>query len=188
MWVQKSNWMRGKKGRVTVVLSLVLVLVGGGTLLAFVPGQPDAFSATEKIHLSSMASLFNTNDKSIAEASSDPMFITREMDINGRPKPVRVEVLNGCGLPGVAKTVTDYLRDHGFDVVNIDNARSFHYEETVIIDRVGDRSFAELVGKTIKSHNVIQQQDPARLLEVTLIIGQDYPELFSFLKNYSHTP
>ncbi len=34
---------------------------------------------------------------------------------------LKVEVLNGCGKPGLAKEVTDFLRRKGFDVVNFGN-------------------------------------------------------------------
>jgi hypothetical protein len=95
-------------------------------------------------------------------------------------KIVRVEVLNGCGAPGLAKEVTDYLRIKGYDVVNVGNAESFEFPETIVVDRVGDMTYAWQVARTLGVNNVIQQKDLDLLLEVTLILGKDYQDLELF--------
>ena len=46
-------------------------------------------------------------------------------------KPVQLEVLNGCGVNGVAEKFTDYLRADNFDVVNIGNYRSFDIDHSL---------------------------------------------------------
>ena len=40
----------------------------------------------------------------------------------------KVEVLNGCGIGGVAKSVADKLKDAGFEVTRTDNAESSNYD------------------------------------------------------------
>lgn len=92
-------------------------------------------------------------------------------------KVVRVEVLNGCGKAGLAKKVTDFLRIKGFDVVNVGNAESFEFPETIVVDRVGDMTSAWKVARAIGVKNVIQQKDVDLFLEVTLILGKDYGDL-----------
>lgn len=95
---------------------------------------------------------------------------------------IRLEVLNGCGKKDIAKEVTTIMRGYGYDVVNVGNADSFHYDVTIIIDRVGAIEFAKDVAKTLDTDNYIQQIDKNRLLEVSVIIGNDFLEIFPQLK------
>jgi len=103
-----------------------------------------------------------------------------EKTLPAERKIVRVEVLNGCGTPGLAKKATDFLRIKGFDVVNVGNAESFEFPETIVIDRVGDMTTAWQVARALGVNNVIQQKDVDLLLEVTLILGKDYQDLEPF--------
>jgi len=92
-------------------------------------------------------------------------------------KVIRVEVLNGCGVAGLAGEMTDYLRLKGFDVVNVGNAENFNFPETLVVDRVGDMPSAWQVARAVGIDNVIQQKDEDLLLDVTLILGKDYQQL-----------
>ena len=92
-----------------------------------------------------------------------------------RIRQVRVEVLNGTPQDGVAQKVTDRLRTAGFDVVNIANAENDSFPETVVVDRADNRAAnARLVAEVLDCKTVIPQLEPTSLLEVTVIIGQDY--------------
>lgn len=93
---------------------------------------------------------------------------------------VRVEVLNGCGVGGIAAKFTDYLRDQGFDVVNTDNYRNFDVDSSFIIDRRSMRriygnKLAETLG--ISPHRVEPILNEALELEATLVVGKDYRSL-----------
>ena len=94
-------------------------------------------------------------------------------------KPVQLEVLNGCGVNGVAEKFTDYLRAGNFDVVNIGNYRSFDIDHSLLIDRTGNMSNAFKIASTlgIEKNNIIQQVNKEYFLDVTLIIGKDYKRL-----------
>jgi hypothetical protein len=95
------------------------------------------------------------------------------------PAGIRVEVLNGSGRNKVAKKVATVLRDKGFDVVNIDNAESSDFSKTVVVDRVSsDMRYARLLARKIGCGEVTAQPDPSLFLEVTVIIGRDWPRLF----------
>jgi len=48
---------------------------------------------------------------------------------------IKVEVLNGCGIKGIAARTADFLRTHQVDVVRSDNADRYDYPNTVIISR-----------------------------------------------------
>lgn len=92
----------------------------------------------------------------------------------------QVEVLNGCGVSGIAAQTHEYLREFGFDVVNVENARAFDYLETVVIDRGGDVRIARRVARILGTGNVIRQVRPDLMLQVTVILGSDYRQLEPF--------
>ncbi len=92
---------------------------------------------------------------------------------------IQAEVLNGCGIAGLAERFTDYLRNNKVDVVNMGDFNSFDVPETIVIDRSGNianaKKIAEILG--VKRKNVLQQIDKNLLLDVSVIIGRDYFKL-----------
>jgi len=100
-------------------------------------------------------------------------------NIGANNKPVQLEVLNGCGVNGVADKFTDYLRAGNFDVVNIGNYRSFDVDYSLVIDRTGNiKNAFEIASKLgIGRNNIIQQVNKEYFLDVTLVIGKDYKRL-----------
>lgn len=92
---------------------------------------------------------------------------------------LQVEVLNGCGVSGVADKFTGYLRKHNFDVVQTGNYISFDVEKSIVIDRTGNMNNACKVADSlgISRSNVIQQVNPNYFLDVSLIIGKDFNNL-----------
>jgi len=99
----------------------------------------------------------------------------------GRAARIKVEVLNGCKEPGIARKFARILRSKGFDVVNGDgaNAENFGFLETIVVDRSGDMEKAWKVARVLGTENCIQQviADPYRVEEVTVVIGKDFKEL-----------
>jgi hypothetical protein len=97
---------------------------------------------------------------------------------------IKVEVLNGCGVSGLADELTDYLREKGFDVVNLGNYRSFEIENSIVIDRTGKLFKAHLASNSIglKDSNIIQQLNREYLLDVTIILGKDYSKIIPLKK------
>ena len=89
---------------------------------------------------------------------------------------IQVEVLNGCGVGGVADRFTDFLRNNKFDVVNIANYIRFDMDETLVIDRRGNKANAYSVANSlgVKKENVIQQLNDDYFLDVSIVIGRDY--------------
>ncbi|MDZ7372633.1 MAG: LytR C-terminal domain-containing protein [candidate division KSB1 bacterium] len=93
---------------------------------------------------------------------------------------LKVEVLNGCGKPGLAKEVTDYLRNKGFDVVNFGNYHDFNVRKTLVIDRRSmDLHNAQKVASAlgVESSEVLAELNETRALDVTVILGKDYAKL-----------
>ena len=86
---------------------------------------------------------------------------------------VRVEVVNGSGESGIASRAASYLRDGGFQVVEIRNAERSDYFATFIVARRTDVSGATAVSRYLGGAPVIRQAwgpDPA---DVSLVIGSD---------------
>jgi len=102
-------------------------------------------------------------------------------------KKIQVEVLNGCGEQGIAKILTERLRQKGYDVVNSGNfiekgKTNFNVKKTKIIDQIKSaenitraRELADLMGvgrKQIESY-----ENPSPIADLTIIIGKDFTEL-----------
>jgi hypothetical protein len=87
--------------------------------------------------------------------------------------PIRVEVLNGSGESGAGLILAEELRDVGFDVVAIGNARRFDYERTLVLDRVGQPEYARRVASALGVEPSVQQRNTDILLDVTVILGKD---------------
>jgi len=107
--------------------------------------------------------------------------------------PVEVEVLNGCGVQGLAFQFTDFLRDHQVDVIRTENANRFDYETTVIIQRNEFVESSYLIADLLKiprndTLRIILQPDLSLETDVTLILGKDYPEIKPFQEFLSKQP
>lgn len=88
---------------------------------------------------------------------------------------VRVEVLNGGGVAGMAVDATDRLRDRGFDVVDIGNQRPFDSERpSVVIDRVGRTDMARAVAEALGIDNVQSDPDPNLYVDVSVVLGAEW--------------
>lgn len=92
---------------------------------------------------------------------------------------IQAEVLNGCGVNGIADRFTDFLRANYVDVVKTGNYIQFDMDETIVIDRMGNKAnalkVAEVLG--VKDGKAIQQLNNDYFVDVTIIIGRDYHKL-----------
>ncbi len=145
-------------------LSIVMFLLIGANLI---------FLISVAIHS------FATSDATAPVATTN-YSITNIQDI---PKTLKVEVLNGCGIDGLAKTLTSYLREKNIDVVYFGDFESWLLSETLVIDRRDPKlANAKVIGKLIgvKENRMFPQLSPQRQLDVSIIIGKNYSELRAF--------
>ncbi len=88
-----------------------------------------------------------------------------------------VVVLNGCGVTGAARKVSEVVRAAGYDVGSGygENADSFAYPSTLVVDLVGDREPAEKLAEHL-GVQMIQQisHDPDRFGSIAVIVGANY--------------
>lgn len=92
---------------------------------------------------------------------------------------IQLDVLNGSGLSGAGNSMTSFLRARGFDVVEIRNYKSSDVQESMVIDRTGDRENAERVAYAlgIKKENIVHQINEEYFVDVSVVIGKDYTAL-----------
>ncbi|MFO7845323.1 MAG: LytR C-terminal domain-containing protein [Balneolaceae bacterium] len=92
---------------------------------------------------------------------------------------IQLEVLNGCGVPGLATEFTGTLRGYGFDVVETGNFDHFNMEKSVVIARSSQTENAKRVARAlgIEEEQVLREVSGEFYLDVTLILGADYESL-----------
>ncbi|MFA7373508.1 MAG: LytR C-terminal domain-containing protein, partial [bacterium] len=86
-------------------------------------------------------------------------------------KPASVEVLNGCGIAGMADQVAKALSDRGYGIHKTGNADHFDYRSSkVIVSRSATREGRRICNLlSIKDMQVDKEKDC-----ITVIIGFDY--------------
>lgn len=104
-------------------------------------------------------------------------FTELELRNSGKPAEIiQVEVLNGCGVSGIADRFTDFLREKNVDVVKTGNYIRFDIDETIVIDRIGNRANSNFVAEllNVNQGNSITQINDDYFVDVTVIIGRNY--------------
>jgi len=90
-------------------------------------------------------------------------------------REIRVQVLNGCGVPGAGSGMASVLRlAGGMDVVEIGNADQFDFESSLILDRTGNSALAERVSRILEGAPIIKQRQADPPGDVTVIVGYDH--------------
>jgi hypothetical protein len=110
---------------------------------------------------------------------SRPAPTVPEADVPSFSTQIRIQIMNECGDEKIAQKMTDHLRACGMDVVEVRNAQSFDFSETVVIDRIDDQDRAKAVSKALGLNpaKVVRQLNSQEMVDVTVIIGKDYGQL-----------
>ena len=96
---------------------------------------------------------------------------------------ITAEVLNGCGVSGIATEFAQILRANGIDAYNPANASSFGFPKTLLLDRKGQKTVADSVANILNlPENCILIQRNDDMMDITLIIGKDYQQYLQKLK------
>lgn len=101
------------------------------------------------------------------EASEDP---------NHGGGMIRIEILNGTTVSGMAKKTKELFQSYGFEVVAMGNSASMDQAATQVIDRKGNPALAERTAKIIKCDKISTQvqSGSAQDVDVTVILGKDF--------------
>ena len=108
----------------------------------------------------------------------DPRPLAIEVYQKNPIQNIKVEVLNGCGLKGIAAQTAEFLRENHVDVVRSDNADHYDYPNTVIISRNENVESLKAVSRSFgvtlddKTH-ILTDPDESLGVDVTVILGKD---------------
>jgi len=95
---------------------------------------------------------------------------------------IKVQILNGCGIPGAAGRVQRILNHAGFTVLdeNVDNAIKQDYQVTQIIDNYNHPDLAAKIHEALNTGQITQDQEGGKdaLSDFTIIVGKDLGERF----------
>mgnify|MGYP000011743680 CR=1 FL=1 len=99
----------------------------------------------------------------------------------GSGRVIQLRVLNGAGVPDLARQVQQYLRRRGFDVVEATNAPT-PQPQSLVLDHYGDSLAAARVcyALGLAPTAVRQEIDSDLVLNCSVIIGYDWQQLRPF--------
>ena len=83
---------------------------------------------------------------------------------------IRVQVLNATATRGLGRRAMLYLRDRGFDVVEVGTSRRTQ-DSTIVLDRSRHPEWAQQVAEALGGARVVSRPDSSRYLDVTVILG-----------------
>ncbi|HVN48585.1 MAG TPA: LytR C-terminal domain-containing protein [Bacteroidota bacterium] len=114
-----------------------------------------------------------------SSASKEP--VKRVWTASG--KIPEVEVLDGVGNMKLAQHATDYIRSAGYDVVEMKRNAEGVEGKSFIIDHTGNLDAAKQLALAlgISETKVYQKINPKLLLDITVVIGEDYPSLAPYV-------
>ncbi len=115
-----------------------------------------------------------------AVAQSTNMLIS-----TGSTKTSRIYVLeiqNGTSVQGLAHNTAILFQNASYDILSTLNAARNDYENTVIIDHIGNKEIAKMVGDFIHCTNIREEEvkpddagtDTAANVDFTIILGEDF--------------
>jgi hypothetical protein len=125
-------------------------------------------------------------DETVSETITDSITITEDEVPESAPfeHQIQIEILNGCGVNGVAKIFQSYLRQQGFDVVNTENYTVkgkvfWDVKQSFVIDQIGVAEQAKSVARSlgIPIEKVESRENPDAIYDVSVVIGNDYKSI-----------
>ncbi len=100
-----------------------------------------------------------------------PLELTAEEKQNAS---IKIAVKNGSGKPGVAKEMADKLASLSFKIGEINNAKSFDYNETQIVAPPDKVELAQRVRDQLGLGRVVTKGITSNGSDVLVIVGQDF--------------
>lgn len=118
----------------------------------------------------------------LVDPSVDPT-LDKDVEKLSSEDVIQINILNACGVKGLASKARDYLRSKGFDVVDVGNYKT-EVDHSFVIDRLGDLKSSKKVAFAlgIADTLVITDIDSNLFLRSTVVIGKDYQKLIPFEK------
>jgi len=89
---------------------------------------------------------------------------------------MKVEVLNGNAMAGIAHKIAKDLELQGFEIVNLDNADNFNYEKTKIIVYSKEVNLDNEFKKLFNDFEIVKEYQTNTNLDLVIILGKDMVE------------
>ena len=119
-----------------------------------------------------------------------PKMLAKELYSVDPIKNIKVEILNGCGIKGIAAKTSEFLRsEQTIDVIRSDNADKYDYSKTIIIGRNENLDKIRAVSKAFNisinnSKHIQHVPDETLGVDVTIILGKDinsFPHITEYI-------
>ncbi len=93
--------------------------------------------------------------------------------------PVRVEILNGCGITNAADWAARRFKGPGIVIIDTGNADHFHYPKTIVRSGLGlPVALEEAMGRLgLDKDRLEDATAPNPLVDAVVIVGMDYSKL-----------
>jgi polyisoprenyl-teichoic acid--peptidoglycan teichoic acid transferase len=93
-----------------------------------------------------------------------------------------LEIQNGTTIQGLAHNTSILFQNASYDVLTTSNADRTDYENTVIIDHIGNKEIAKMVGDFIHCTNIQEEEvkpddagnDTVANVDFTIVLGRDF--------------
>jgi hypothetical protein len=109
-----------------------------------------------------------------AATSAEESALVRDSLAQAPPgQRVRVQVVNATKVRGLARRATRWLRDRGFDVVEV-GTTSQQLESTLVLDRSGHPDWARRAARAMGGARVEARADSLRYLDLTVLVGRTW--------------
>ena len=96
--------------------------------------------------------------------------------IYGKNSGMKVEVLNGNAMTGIAHKIANDLELQGFEIVNLANADNFNYEKTKIIIYSKEVNLNNEFKKLFNDFEIVKEYQTNANLDLVIILGKDMIE------------
>jgi len=96
--------------------------------------------------------------------------------IYGKNSGMKVEVLNGNSMMGIAHKIAQDLELQGFEIVNVGNADNFNYQQTKIIVYSKEVSLDNQFKGLFKDFEIVKEYQDQTNLDLVIILGKDMTE------------
>ena len=93
--------------------------------------------------------------------------------IYGKNSGMKVEVLNGNAISGIAHKIAKDLELQGFEIVNLGNADNFNYEKTKIIVYSKEVNLDNEFKKLFNDFEIVEEYRTQTNLDLVIILGKD---------------
>ncbi|MFZ0389307.1 MAG: LytR C-terminal domain-containing protein [Calditrichia bacterium] len=160
-----------------VLIVISISLVGTIDLTALFKGSQDDRTDISEMVPEQSGITEDNNELQGADSS-----ISERIVVNPVPSKTQIEVLNGSGAPGIAKTTMFFYRKNDVDVVSMGNYQNFDVQNSFVIDWTGNPDEARRIASTlgIPENRIETRVDNSKQLTATVVLGKDYKQLKAF--------